>query len=57
MSHAAMPQTEREKRGISNSLLRFSAGLENPNDLILDISQALGKVSESQLALHQGEHL
>jgi cysteine-S-conjugate beta-lyase len=57
MSHAAMPQVEREKRGISNSLLRLSAGLENPKDLILDFTQALGKVSETQLALQQGEHL
>jgi cysteine-S-conjugate beta-lyase len=57
MSHAAMPQNEREKRGISNSLLRLSAGLENPKDLILDFTQSLGKVSETQLAFQQGEHL
>jgi cysteine-S-conjugate beta-lyase len=57
MSHAAMPQAEREKRGITNSLLRLSAGLENPNDLILDFTQALEKVSETQFAFQQGENL
>jgi cysteine-S-conjugate beta-lyase len=43
MSHAAMPAKEREKRGISNSLLRLSVGLENPDDLIADFTQALEK--------------
>ncbi len=41
MSHAAMPQAEREKRGIKNNLLRLSVGLENPDDLIKDFSRAL----------------
>lgn len=40
MSHAAIPKDEREKRGITNSLLRLSVGLENPYDLIQDFSQA-----------------
>ena len=44
MSHAAMPQAEREKRGIKNSLIRLSVGLENPDDLINDFSQALHQV-------------
>lgn len=43
MSHGAMPPLEREKRGISNSLLRLSVGLENVDDLIADFSQALSK--------------
>ncbi|MGG5252756.1 cystathionine beta-lyase [Neobacillus sp. SM06] len=51
MSHAAMPQTEREKRGIQNSLLRLSVGLENPDDLINDFSQALEHVRQKQLVL------
>lgn len=41
MSHAAMPEVERNKRGISNSLLRISVGIENPTDLINDFSFAL----------------
>ncbi|MFJ7825671.1 cystathionine beta-lyase [Psychrobacillus sp. NPDC096623] len=41
MSHAAMPKAEREKRGITDGLLRFSVGLENVEDLISDFEQAL----------------
>ncbi|GGH75583.1 cystathionine beta-lyase [Pullulanibacillus pueri] len=40
MSHAAMPKEERERRGISDSLLRLSVGLEDPKDLIKDFEQA-----------------
>ncbi|WP_409304512.1 cystathionine beta-lyase [Peribacillus sp. SCS-155] len=43
MSHAAMPEPERLKRGITNSLLRLSAGLENSADLIRDFEAALAK--------------
>jgi cysteine-S-conjugate beta-lyase len=49
MSHAAMPQEEREQRGITNSLLRLSVGLENPDDLIKDFSEALKFVESKQL--------
>jgi len=55
MSHAAMPQEEREKRGITNSLVRLSVGLENPDDLIKDFSQAFVKVNRSQLVFERGE--
>jgi cystathionine beta-lyase len=55
MSHAAMPQEDREKRGITNSLVRLSVGLENPDDLIKDFTQALHHVEQSQLVLPQGE--
>lgn len=41
MSHAAMPKEEREKRGITDGLLRLSVGLENPDDLIRDLDHAL----------------
>lgn len=37
MSHAAMPPSEREKRGISNKLMRLSVGLEEAEDLINDL--------------------
>lgn len=49
MSHAAMPEEERLARGISNSLLRLSVGLENPDDLIQDFASALNKISSVQL--------
>lgn len=41
MSHAAMPEAERLKRGISDSLLRLSVGLEDTEDLIKDFAKAL----------------
>jgi cysteine-S-conjugate beta-lyase len=44
MSHAAMPDDERQKRGISDGLLRLSVGLENVDDLIADFEQALKSI-------------
>jgi cysteine-S-conjugate beta-lyase len=55
MSHAAMPQAEREKRGITNTLLRLSVGLESPDDLIKDFSTALTHIITNQLVFQQGE--
>ncbi|MDM5283015.1 cystathionine beta-lyase [Peribacillus castrilensis] len=48
MSHAAMPTDEREKRGITNSLLRLSVGLENPDDLIKDFEAALVNIAKGE---------
>ena len=41
MSHASMPKDYREKAGISEELIRLSVGLENVDDLIEDLGQAL----------------
>jgi len=41
MSHASMPKEHREKAGIGEGLVRLSIGLENVEDLIEDIEQAL----------------
>jgi cystathionine beta-lyase len=41
MSHAAMPPEERAARGISDTLVRLSVGLESADDLIEDISRHL----------------
>ncbi|GIP43161.1 cystathionine beta-lyase MetC [Paenibacillus sp. J45TS6] len=41
MSHAAMPKDFRLERGITDGLLRFSVGLEDIDDLIADLDQAL----------------
>ena len=41
MTHASMPREHREKAGITDTLIRLSIGLENVDDLIEDISQAL----------------
>lgn len=40
-SHAKLAREEREKIGITDGLLRLSVGIENSNDLIEDIRQAL----------------
>jgi len=41
MSHASMPKDHREKVGITDELIRLSIGLENIDDLIDDLKQAL----------------
>ncbi|HJV35772.1 trans-sulfuration enzyme family protein [Geomonas sp.] len=41
MSHAAMPPAEREARGIKDTLVRLSVGLEDPDDLIADMEAML----------------
>ncbi|GAC1302375.1 MAG: cystathionine gamma-synthase [Vulcanimicrobiaceae bacterium] len=41
MTHGSIPQAEREARGISDSLVRLSVGIEDPGDLIDDLRQAL----------------
>ncbi|GHV83092.1 cystathionine gamma-synthase [Spirochaetia bacterium] len=41
MSHASIPPPERERLGITDSLIRISAGLEDVNDLIADFDNAL----------------
>ncbi len=42
MTHASMPKEHREKVGITDELVRLSVGLENVDDLIEDLRQALG---------------
>ncbi|GAB4301184.1 MAG: aminotransferase class V-fold PLP-dependent enzyme [Desulfuromonadia bacterium] len=42
MSHAAMPAEERMRRGIGDTLLRLSVGLEDPEDLIEELDRLLG---------------
>ncbi|MGX7245804.1 trans-sulfuration enzyme family protein [Enterococcus quebecensis] len=44
MSHGAMSPYEKEKRGVTESLVRFSVGIENLEDLILDLDQALNSI-------------
>ena len=41
MSHASMPAEERERRGITDRLVRMSVGLEAGSDLLEDVRQAL----------------
>ncbi len=41
MSHAAVPREEREKKGIADTLVRLSVGLEDAEDLIADLDRAI----------------
>ena len=41
MTHGAIPKDERERRGVTDRLLRLSVGLESARDLIADLRQAL----------------
>jgi cystathionine beta-lyase len=42
MSHASVPAEERLRKGITDTLVRLSVGLEDPDDLIADLEQAMG---------------
>ena len=42
MTHAAIPKEDREASGIVDSLIRLSVGIEDVEDLIIDLEQALG---------------
>jgi cystathionine beta-lyase len=42
MTHASIPKEEREKTGVVDSLIRLSVGIEDKDDLIEDLKQALG---------------
>ena len=44
MTHASIPKVEREKTGVSESLIRLSVGVESDADLILDLEKALERV-------------
>ncbi len=42
MTHASIPRGEREKIGVVDSLIRLSVGIEDIDDLIADLKQAIG---------------
>jgi cystathionine gamma-lyase len=41
MTHASVPKEDREKLGVTDTLVRFSVGIEDIEDLIMDIEQSL----------------
>ncbi|MDE1853129.1 MAG: PLP-dependent transferase [Thaumarchaeota archaeon] len=41
MTHASVPKSRREKLGIGDGLVRFSVGVEDPQDLLADLKSAL----------------
>lgn len=44
MTHASIPKEEREKTGVTDSLIRLSVGIEDVADLLEDLKQALSKI-------------
>ena len=42
MTHASIPREERIKNGLTDSLIRLSVGIEDVDDLIDDLKQAIG---------------
>lgn len=45
MTHADVPFEEKQELHITDKMVRLSIGIENYNDLIWDIEQALEKVT------------
>jgi cystathionine beta-lyase/cystathionine gamma-synthase len=50
MTHGAVPPEQRAAAGITDGLVRLSVGLENPNDIIADLAQALDASAEGLLS-------
>ena len=44
MTHGSIPKEIREARGVTDGLLRLSVGIEDEEDLIADLEQALDAV-------------
>jgi cystathionine gamma-lyase len=44
MTHASIPPETRKALGITDNLIRFSVGIEDPNDLIEDIENGLAEI-------------
>lgn len=42
MTHASIPREERIKNGLSDALIRLSVGIEDAEDLVADLQQAIG---------------
>ncbi len=46
MTHSPIPEEERVKAGITNSMVRISVGLEHPDDLIEDLKNSFEKINK-----------
>ena len=44
MTHAAIPKNEREKTGVTDTLIRLSVGIEDVEDLVEDLNNGLNKI-------------
>jgi cystathionine gamma-lyase/cystathionine beta-lyase/cystathionine gamma-lyase/homocysteine desulfhydrase len=46
MTHASVPEAERNRLGITDGLVRVSVGIEDVEDIIADLDQALNEISQ-----------
>ena len=53
MTHASVPPEERLRQGITPGLVRLSVGIEDAEDLIEDLEQALSVAAESHVPSHE----
>ena len=44
MTHASIPKAERDKAGVTDTLLRLSVGVEDAEDILADLEQALAGI-------------
>ncbi len=44
MTHASVPRAEREAHGVGDGLVRLSCGIEDPDDLVADVTGALRRI-------------
>jgi cystathionine beta-lyase/cystathionine gamma-synthase len=44
MTHASVPVERRETVGLTDSLVRLSVGIEDPEDLVNDLADTLGGI-------------
>jgi cystathionine beta-lyase len=51
MTHASVPREKRLQSGIQDSLIRLSCGIENAEDLILDLEETFAKIISKQTIL------
>lgn len=51
MTHMGVPEASRKKMGITDQLIRLSIGVENVDDLIKDVSQALEEVIYEDISM------
>lgn len=56
MTHGSIPPAERALLGIGDNLIRLSAGVEETEDLVADVEQALAAAVGSSEKVGNGVH-
>ncbi|MFK7931234.1 MAG: PLP-dependent aspartate aminotransferase family protein [Myxococcota bacterium] len=51
MTHASVPAADRQARGIEDGLVRISVGIEDADDLIADLDQAIARSADPNSAI------